>query len=105
MESASPIPERIRQDLPSIVASWREARRGDAEDGAYARLTAGMEQLVAVFVDFLRSPDSVETFTRGGAVRGLVGEIAQNQHELGRDTVGVIEDFAVQVSTESGLIK
>jgi hypothetical protein len=95
MESASPIPERIRQDLPSIVASWREARRGDAEDGAYARLTAGMEQLVAVFVDFLRSPDSVETFTRGGAVRALVGEIAQNQHELGRDTVGVIEDFAV----------
>jgi len=95
MESASPIPERIRQDLPSIVASWREVRRGDAEDGAYARLTAGIEQLVAVFVDFLRSPDSVETFTRGGAVRGLVGEIAQNQHELGRDTVGVIEDFAV----------
>jgi len=94
MESASSIPERIRQDLPRIVASWREARRGDAEDGAYSRLTAGMEQLVSVFVDFLSSPDSVETFTRGGAVRRLVGEIAENQHELGRETVGVIEDFA-----------
>jgi len=95
MDSASRIPERIRQDLPNIMASWREARRGDAEDGAYSRLTAGMEQLVSVFVDFLSSPDSVETFTRGGAVRGLVGELTQNQHELGRDTVGVIEDFAV----------
>jgi len=95
MESASRIPERIRQDLPRIVASWREARRGDVEDGAYSRLTAGMEQLVSVFVDFLSSPDSVETFSRGGTVRGLVGEIAENQHELGRDNVGVIEDFAV----------
>ena len=95
MESASRIPERIRQDLPRIVASWREARRGDVEDGAYSRLTAGMEQLVSVFVDFLSSPDSVETFSRGGTVRGLVGKIAENQHELGRDNVGVIEDFAV----------
>lgn len=94
MESTSHIPDRIRQDLPSIVASWREARRGDADDGAYSRLVAGMEQLVWVFIEFLRSPDSVETFSRGGAVRGLVGEIAENQHELGRDAVGVMEDFA-----------
>ena len=50
--------------------------------------------MVSVFVDFLRSPDSVETFSRGGAVRGLVGEIAESQHELGRDAVEVIEDFA-----------
>jgi diguanylate cyclase (GGDEF)-like protein len=94
MEGTSRIPDRIREDLPGIVAAWREARRGDAEDGAYSRLTATMEQLVSVFIDFLRSPESVETFTRGGAVRGLVGEIAENQHELGRDAVGVIEDFA-----------
>lgn len=95
MESASHIPGRIGQDLPDIVTSWREARRGDVGDGAYSRLTAGMEQLVSVFIEFLRSPESVETFSRGGAVRGLVGEIAENQHELGRDAVGVIEDFAV----------
>ena len=94
MENASSIPDRIRQDLPKIVASWREDRRGDAEDGAYARLTTNMEQLVSVFVDFLHSPESVETFSRGGAIRGLVGEIAEDQHELGRDGVGVIEDFA-----------
>jgi diguanylate cyclase (GGDEF)-like protein len=94
VESTSHIPDRIGQDLPTIVASWREARRGDAEDGAYSRLTAAMEQLVSVFIEFLRSPDSVETFSRGGAVRGLVAEIAEAQHELGRDGVGVIEDFA-----------
>ncbi|MDQ3792103.1 MAG: GGDEF domain-containing protein [Actinomycetota bacterium] len=94
MESTSRIPDQIRRDLPNIVASWREARRGDAEDGAYSRLTANMEQLVSVFIDFLNSPDSVETFTRGGAIRGLVGEMAENQHELGREAVGVIEDFA-----------
>ena len=79
-ESASRIPGWIRQELPNIVASWREARRGDAEDGAYSRLTTNMEQLVSVFIDFLQSPDSVETFTRGGAVRALVGDIAENQH-------------------------
>jgi diguanylate cyclase (GGDEF)-like protein len=95
VESTSHIPDRIGQGLPSIVASWQEARRGDAEDGAYSRLTAAMEQLVSVFIEFLRSPESVETFSRGGAVRGLVAEIAEAQHELGRDAVGVIEDFAV----------
>jgi diguanylate cyclase (GGDEF)-like protein len=54
-----------------------------------------MEALISVFIEFLRSPESVETFSRGGAIRTLVGEIAESQHELGRDAVGVIEDFAV----------
>src|SRR5215207_9589748 len=95
VESMSHIPDRIGQGLPSIMASWREARRGDAEEGAYSRLTAAMEQLVSVFIEFLRSLDSVETFSQGGAVRGLVANIAEAQHELGRDNVGVIEDFAM----------
>jgi diguanylate cyclase (GGDEF)-like protein len=95
VESTSHIPDRIGQDLPKIIASWREARRGDIEDGAYSRLTTAMELLVSVFVEFLRSPDSVETFSQGGAVHGLVAEIAEAQHELERDAVGVIEDFAV----------
>src|SRR3712207_4613323 len=94
VKRAPRIPDRILQDLPGIVASWREDRRGDGEDGAYSRLVGEMEQLVSVFVDFLRSPESVETFSRGGAVRGLVGEIAESQHDLGRDAVEVIEDFA-----------
>ena len=94
MESPYHIPDRISQELPGILASWRESRRGDVEDGAYTRLTAAMEQLVSIFIEFLRSPDSVETFSLGGAVRGLVNEIAEAQHELGRDAVGVIEDFS-----------
>jgi diguanylate cyclase (GGDEF)-like protein len=95
VESAPRIPDRIRDDLSTIVASWKENRRGDAEDGTYSRLVAGMEELVLLFTEFLRSPKSVETFSRGGTIRALVGEIAESQHELGRDAVGVIEDFAV----------
>jgi diguanylate cyclase (GGDEF)-like protein len=95
MEGTSRIPDRIRGDLPTILASWREDRRGDAEDGAYTRLVTGMEGLISVFLDFLRSPESVETFSRAGAIRALVREISESQHELGRDAVGVIEDFAV----------
>src|ERR687894_2386413 len=95
MEGASRIPDRIRDELPAIVASWREDRRGDAEDGAYTGLVAEMEALISVFIEFLQSPESVETFSRGGAVRALVDDIAESQHELGRDAVGVIEDFAV----------
>jgi diguanylate cyclase (GGDEF)-like protein len=95
MEGTSRIPDRILDDLPTILASWQERRRGDVEGGTYSRLVAGMEGLISVFLDFLRSPESVETFSRGGAIRALVGEIAENQHELGRDAVGVIEDFAV----------
>jgi len=95
MENAPRISARIHQALPEIVASWREKRRGDADDGAYSRLVAGMEELVLVFVDFLASDESVETFSRGGRIRALVTETAESQHELGRDAVGVIEDFAV----------
>jgi diguanylate cyclase (GGDEF)-like protein len=94
MENAPRIPDRLREDLPAILASWREDRRGDFEDGAYSRLSAGMERLILVFIEFLQSPESVETFSRGGAIRSLVGEIAESQHELDRDAVGVIEDFA-----------
>ena len=95
VESARSIPDRIGIDLPKILACWQQTRRADAEDGGYARLAEGMEELTLVFVEFLRSPQTVETFSRGGAVRALVGRIAEQQHELGRDTVGVIEDFAV----------
>ena len=95
MKGTSRIPDSIRAELPAVVASWREERGGDAEDGAYSRLVSGMEALISVFVDFLQSPESVATFSRGGTIRALVSEIAESQHELGRDAVGVIEDFAV----------
>jgi diguanylate cyclase (GGDEF)-like protein len=94
MERDSRIPDEIRRRMPEILASWREKRRSPVEDEAFARLEAGVGRLVEVFTDFLRSPNSVETFSKGGAVHDLVGRIARDQHDLGRDAVGVIEDFA-----------
>jgi diguanylate cyclase (GGDEF)-like protein len=95
MKRSDRISDRIRQDVPDILASWREVRRGDAEDGDYGRLVAGMESLLLVFIEFLTSDESVETFSRGGRIRALVTKTAESQHRLGRDAVGVIEDFAV----------
>jgi diguanylate cyclase (GGDEF)-like protein len=95
MESASRIPDRIDEDVAGIVACWQARRGGEDEDGAYDRTLAGMEELVSVFVGFLRSSETVDTYSRGGATRALVQKIAGCQHELGRDAVGVIEDFMV----------
>src|SRR5215207_6455447 len=93
MENTSSIPDLISEDVAGIVACWQARRRGDNEDGVYDRMLAGMEELVFVFVGFLRSTETVETFSRGGATRALVHRIAEHQHDLGR--VGVIEDFSV----------
>ncbi|CAN5836506.1 hypothetical protein BH18ACT11_BH18ACT11_03280 [soil metagenome] len=95
MESAPRIPDRIDEDAAGILACWQASRGGEDEDGAYDRTLAGMEELVSVFVGFLRSTDTVGTYSRGGATRALVQKIAGCQHELGRDAVGVIEDFSV----------
>jgi diguanylate cyclase (GGDEF)-like protein len=95
MENTSRIPDRIDEDVGGIVACWQASMSGDNEDGGYDRMLAGMEELVSVFVGFLRSTETVETFSRGGATRALVGRIAEHQHDLGRDAVGVIEDFSV----------
>jgi hypothetical protein len=54
-----------------------------------------MEELIEVFAGFLESPRGVESFNRGGEIRSLVARIADGQHDLGRDAVGVIEDFSV----------
>ena len=89
------IPDRIDADLAGILDCWRRSRGGGAEDGEHARLVAGMEELVSAFVGFLRSPETVETFSRGGASRALVAGIAETQHGLGRDAVGVIDDYMV----------
>ena len=95
MERTSRIPDRIDEDVTGIVACWRARRGGGEDDEAYDRTLAGMEELVSVFVGFLRSSETVETYSRGGATRALVEKIAGCQHELGRDAVGVIEDFVV----------
>jgi len=95
MENASRIPDRIEEDASGIVACWEARRGGEDEDGVYEHTLAGMEELISVFVAFLRSTQTVETFSRGGATRALVHRIAEYQHDLGRDAVGVIEDFSV----------
>jgi diguanylate cyclase (GGDEF)-like protein len=95
MESTSSIPDRIEEDVTGIVTCWRESRGGEGENGARDRMLAGAEELVSIFVAFLRSSETVATYSRGGTTRALVERIAGYQHELGRDAVGVIEDFAV----------
>jgi diguanylate cyclase (GGDEF)-like protein len=95
MENTSRIPDRIEADVAGILACWEASRGGEDEEGVYDRTLAGMEELISVFVGFLRSMETVETFSRGGATRALVHRIAEHQHDLSRDAVGVIEDFSV----------
>ena len=95
MENTSRIPDRIEEDVAGIIACWETRRSAGDEDGVFERTLAGMEELISVFVGFLRSKETVETFSRGGATRALVHRIAEDQHDLGRDAVGVIEDFSV----------
>jgi GGDEF domain-containing protein len=54
----------------------------------------GISRVLVVFTEFLRSPVSIEGFSREGATRALVEEVSGRQHEAGRDVVGVIEDYA-----------
>jgi diguanylate cyclase (GGDEF)-like protein len=95
MNNATRIPDHISEDVAGILACWQASRAGVDEDGIHDRMLAGMEDLVGTFVAFLRSAETVETFSRGGAIHAMVGEISQCQHDLGRDAVGVIEDFGV----------
>ena len=95
METQPQIIARIREDMPNILRSWREERRETGGDESSERIVASMEELIGVFAGFLESPRGVESFSRGGEIRSLVARIAAAQHDLGRDAVGVIEDFSV----------
>ncbi len=95
MEGKTRIPEVVRNKTSEILILWRDSRLVEPDNEAAVRLAENMERLVEVFADFLGSPDSVETFTQRGRIRTLVREISGCQHELGRDAVGVIEDFTV----------
>jgi diguanylate cyclase (GGDEF)-like protein len=81
--------------MPNIARSWREERRETGGDESSERMVEMMEQLTGIFAGFLESPRGVESFSRGGEIRSLVARIADGQHDLGRDAVGVIEDFSV----------
>lgn len=95
MDRESRILSAVRSSVPGVLSSWKKHRRGVIEEAQFARLEPRMARLIEIFADFLASPESVDTFSRGGAVRALIQEIAGEQHAAGRDAVGVIEDFAV----------
>jgi GGDEF domain-containing protein len=88
------IAEEIRAGVPAILARWRDVRGADADENFYPYLVEGLEQVLIVFTEFLRSPISLEEYSREGATRALVEEISARQREAGRDAVGVIEDYA-----------
>ena len=93
MERIPRIADEIRGSVPEILDLWREAR-GEGDE-VYGPLTQEFGRLVEVFSDFIQSSDSIETFSQGGEVRALVRRTAGQQRELGRDAVGVMEDFVV----------
>lgn len=95
METPPQIVDRIRQDLPNILTNWREERRVLGEGENSGRMVARVGELTSIFAGFLASSEGVESFNRGGEIRTLVANIADDQHALGRDAVGVIEDFSV----------
>lgn len=95
METLPRITARVRADADAILAGWRGERAGFDEGDVFERMSGRMGELISVFAEFLDSPESVSSFNRGGEIRALVGSIAEDQHALGRDAVGVIEDFSV----------
>lgn len=95
METLGKITARIRGDADGIMESWRRERVGLGETETFEPLSGRMEALISVFAEFLESPEGVDSFTRGGGIRALVARIADDQHALDRDAVGVIEDYSV----------
>lgn len=93
MDGTSLIAGQIQSSTPEILAIWRRSRISELDNDPSGLLDC-MEKLVGVFNEFLQSPDTVDTFSRAGGTRLLVREIAGCQHEMGRDAVGVIEDFS-----------
>jgi diguanylate cyclase (GGDEF)-like protein len=86
------IAEEIRAGVAEILATWWAARGSAIYEESH--LAEGIERLLVVFTEFLRSPAPLEEFSREGATRALIEEISGYQHNAGRDAVGVIEDYA-----------
>lgn len=95
METLPKITARIRGDVDAILGAWRRERAGFDEGDVFERMSGRMGDLVSVFAEFLDSAEGASSFNRGGEIRALVGSISEDQHALGRDAVGVIEDYMV----------
>ncbi|WP_166396773.1 GGDEF domain-containing protein [Rubrobacter marinus] len=93
MRDAAGIAEGLKAGTPEVLAAWRRDRGGE-DGGAEARLVEEVGRLLEIFAEFLRSPEPLEGFSREGATRAMVAKISAIQHDLGRDAVGVIEDYA-----------
>lgn len=93
VESVPRISDEIRSSIGEILELWKKSRgeRTEVSDG----LVQEIGRLIEVFSEFIRSQDSVATFSRGGEVRALVRRTAAHQRASGRDAVGVMEDFVV----------
>jgi diguanylate cyclase (GGDEF)-like protein len=94
MRDVERIAEEIRAGVPAILAGWRDERGAVATGDAHQRLVESLGKVLVVFTEFLRSPWALEEFSREGTTRALVEEISRYQREVGRDAVGVIEDYA-----------
>jgi hypothetical protein len=88
------IAEEIRAGVPEILASWQDERVIFASEDAYQGLVESIGKVLVVFTEFLRSLSPLEEFSREGTTRALVEKISGYQREVGRDAVGVIEDYA-----------
>ena len=93
MRDAAGIAEGLRAGTPEVLAAWRR-ERGSVDVQAETRLVEEIGRLLEIFAEFLRSPEPLEKFSREGATRTMVARISAIQHDLGRDAVAVIEDYA-----------
>ncbi len=94
MRDVEGIAEEIRAGVPEILASWQDERVIFASEDAYQGLVESIGKVLVVFTEFLRSLSPLEEFSREGTTRTLVEKISGHQREVGRDAVGVIEDYA-----------
>ena len=94
MRDVEGIAEEIRTGVPEILAGWQDEREIFAGEDAYQGLVESIGKVLVVFTEFLRSLSPLEEFSREGTTRALVEKISGHQREVGRDAVGVIEDYA-----------
>ena len=92
VRDAAGIARGLKTGTPEVLAAWRRDRGVDGEAGV--RLAEEVGRLIDVFAEFLLSPEPLEGFSREGSTRAMVAKISTLQHDLGRDAIGVIEDYA-----------